>query len=188
MKKLFLLFIVTALLINCSATTTKRSTGETLDDNIIVVKLKTKFINDKAVKSSQIKIKSWKGVITLSGVLDSQTAINRAIEIAEEQNGVKEVKAYLVLKDTGVVDEPVIESISDSTATNTSVVTQPVTKKTVTKTKATKKPKNDRAVIETDLTEDDNSVTKSLDQKQETNVKVQATPTIENADYEEVKY
>lgn len=197
MKKLILFILAAFLFAQCSATTTKRSTGETIDDKVIVVKLRTKYINDKAVKSSQIKIKSWKGVITLSGVLDNQIAINRAIEIAEQQNGVKEVKAYLVLKDSGTVSDPFVES-STSSAVEITGTTQTVktpspeqTPKTLpstatttatasSKTKKSPKKNQDREVIETDLM--DNSVTTP-------NVNSTTQPTIESTtDFEEVKY
>jgi len=197
MKKFIIFAFITLLLCQCSATTTKRSTGETIDDNVIMVKLRSKYINDKTVKSGQVKIKSWKGVVTLSGVIDTQTALNRAIEIAEQQNGVKEVKAYLVLKDSGQANDPFSNaSTSNVVITSTSGTTEkPVaTEKKPTKTtkNTTKKPKGND-VIETDLM--DNSVTKPLkdtpatDQNSASNVDSTSQPLIESTtDYEEVKY
>lgn len=85
------------LLTQCSATAKKRSFGEVTDDNVIHVKLKTKFAKDKLIKARDININVWKGVVTLTGALDSQEEINKAIEISEQQRGVREVKAYLVL-------------------------------------------------------------------------------------------
>lgn len=91
----------------CAPSASRRGVGEILDDNTISVKLKTLYMKDKVVDNSDIKIKVRKGVVQLSGVVDNQEEINRAIEIAEKQRGVKEVKAYLVLKDVGELrDEP----------------------------------------------------------------------------------
>lgn len=99
MNKTFILLLTLLFFITqCSATSSKRSFGEVVDDNIILIKLKSKFVKDQVVKSSQIKAKVWKGVVSLSGVLDRQEQINRAIEITEQQRGVKEVRAYMVLK------------------------------------------------------------------------------------------
>jgi hypothetical protein len=89
------------LLLQCSATVAKRSLGEVIDDTVIATKLKTRYIKDGVVDSKDIKVKVRKGVVQLSGVMTTQKEINRAIELAEKQRGVKEVKAYLVLKDVG---------------------------------------------------------------------------------------
>ena len=44
-------------------------------------------------------------MVTLKGEIEKQEQINRAIELAEEQKGVKEVKAFLVLKPYGHLRE-----------------------------------------------------------------------------------
>lgn len=194
MKKFIILTFVVLLLCQCSATTSKRSTGETIDDNVIMVKLRSKYINDKIVKAGQIKVKSWKGVVTLSGVMDTQTAVNRAIEIAEQQNGVKEVKAYLVLKDSGQISDPFGNATTSDVVVSSTAEQPAATKKKPAKTskKTTKKSKGND-VIETDLM--DNSVTTPLkappetDQNADSNVDNTSKPLIESTtDYEEVKY
>lgn len=91
-----LLFIVVFTL-SCSATSQKRSLGELIDDGVITNKLKTRFMKDKSVKAHQIDIDTWKGVVSLKGTVDTQEQVDRAVEIAERQGGVKEVKSYLVL-------------------------------------------------------------------------------------------
>lgn len=197
MKKLILFVLVILLFSQCSATTSKRSTGETIDDSVIMTKLRAKYINDKTVKSNQIKVKSWKGVVTLSGVLDNQTAMNRAIEIAEQQNGVKEVKAYLVLKDSGQAQDAVSPTTTSDVviASTTAPAEQAVAteKKSTKTTKKTTKKSKDQDVIETDLM--DNSVTTPLkdtpatDPNSPSNVDSTSRPLIESTtDYEEVKY
>ncbi|MBI4411095.1 MAG: BON domain-containing protein [Deltaproteobacteria bacterium] len=95
---LFLMIFALPALIHCSATATRRSMGETLDDAVITNKLKTRFMKDKTIKAFQIDIDTWKGVVSLRGRVESQDQIYRAIEMAEQQAGVKEVKSYLVLR------------------------------------------------------------------------------------------
>lgn len=95
----FLALCLVAGLLNCSATASKRSMGEVIDDNVVAMKLRTKLTKDKAVKLGDMDVKVWKGIVTLTGSQDNQEQINRAIEISEQQQGVKEVKAFLVLKD-----------------------------------------------------------------------------------------
>ena len=102
LNSVFLLILFLITLVNCSATASSRSLGETLDDGVITNKLKTRYMKDKEVKAFQIDIDTWKGVVSLRGKVDSQDQIYRAIELAEQQTGVKEVKSYLVLRDEAV--------------------------------------------------------------------------------------
>lgn len=101
MCRTFTCLCLALFLAACAATSQKRSFGEVIDDAVITTKLKTKYMKDGVVDNKNVKLKVRKGVVQLSGVLHSQQEINRAIEIAEKQKGVKEVKAYLVLKDVG---------------------------------------------------------------------------------------
>lgn len=131
---LFLLLLV--VFSACAKGHSKRNVSEVIDDNVIAVKLKTVYMKDKVVDNSDIKIKVRKGVVQLSGVVDSQNEINRAIELAEKQRGVKEVKAYLVLKDIGELRS----EDSDSSIKTTSK-------------KKKNKQNNDGGLAEKDLTE-----------------------------------
>ncbi len=90
-------FVLLCFFAGCSATPSKRSFGEVVDDNVIAVKLRTKFVKDKVLAAKNVNIKVRKGVVQLDGTLATQRQINRAIELAEQQRGVREVKAYLVL-------------------------------------------------------------------------------------------
>ena len=87
------------LLINCASTSKNRSFGEVVDDNMISIRLRTKFTKNQTVPASQIQMKVRKGIVQLKGYLDNQNQIDQAILIAEQEKGVKEVKAYLVLKE-----------------------------------------------------------------------------------------
>lgn len=92
------IFLVVFSFSACSATASKRSIGEVIDDAVITNKLKTRYMKDKGVKAHQIDIDTWKGVVSLRGRVQSQDQINRAIEIAERQPGVREVKSHLVVR------------------------------------------------------------------------------------------
>lgn len=92
-----LVLFISAL--GCSSTPTRRSFGETVDDAVITNKLKVRFMKDKTVKAFKVDIDTWKGIVSLRGKVNSQKQINRAIELAEQQHGVREVKSYLILKD-----------------------------------------------------------------------------------------
>lgn len=91
--------IFLAFTVSCSATQSKRSVGEVIDDAVISNKLKVKYLKDKVVSGLKVNIDTWKGVVTLKGKVSEQEQIDRAIELAERQPGVKEVKSYLNLKE-----------------------------------------------------------------------------------------
>lgn len=99
-KNLSIILLAFAFLA-CAAKTQSRSFGQIVDDSFTAIQLKSKFIRDDSIPAKNISIKVQQGVVTLTGELDNETAINRAIEVAEMQKGVKEVKAYLVLKEFG---------------------------------------------------------------------------------------
>jgi osmotically-inducible protein OsmY len=50
------------------------------------------------LKSMEINVETFKGVVQLSGFVNSQADINRADEVAESVNGVKSVKNDMRLK------------------------------------------------------------------------------------------
>jgi len=95
------LLVLLPTLTGCPATHTRRSFGEVVDDGMISNKLKVKYLKDKEIKGFQINVDTWRGVVSLQGRVNTQEQINRSIEIAEQQKGVREVKSYLLLKDEG---------------------------------------------------------------------------------------
>ena len=100
LKAALILFVV-ILTLSLPVSAKKRSFGRAVSDEFIALKIHTKFMKDKSVPANDIMVGVRSGVVTLKGELKSQDQINRAIEIAERQKGVKEVKAYLVLKEFG---------------------------------------------------------------------------------------
>ena len=78
----------------------KRSTGETIDDQLIVASIKTKLLADPLVSGLQINVDSYKGVVDLIGNVSSYTELARAIEVAQSVSGVKEVHTKLNVKST----------------------------------------------------------------------------------------
>jgi osmotically-inducible protein OsmY len=79
-------------------TTSRESAGEYVDDATITTKVKAAIVNDPDVKATQVKVETYKGVVQLSGFVDSQANIDRAVEIARSVNGVKSVKNNMSVK------------------------------------------------------------------------------------------
>jgi osmotically-inducible protein OsmY len=87
-----------APLLSCSSTRTHESTGEYVDDSAITTKVKTAILGDPALKTLQISVTTYKGVVQLSGFVDSKEMVARAGEVAGQVSGVREVKNDLIVK------------------------------------------------------------------------------------------
>ncbi len=96
MKKIKLLpvfFMAFALLflLGCTATPTQESTGEYIDDSVITARVKTALLNEPTLKSFEINVETYKGVVQLSGFVSPQSNWNKAVEIAHSIKGVRSV-------------------------------------------------------------------------------------------------
>ena len=82
----------------CSATQKHESTGQYVDDSVITTKVKTAIFNEESLKTLQISVKTYQGVVQLSGFVNSAQSVTTAGEVARRVEGVKEVKNDLVVK------------------------------------------------------------------------------------------
>ena len=89
--------LITAF-VGCASTPTKESTGQYVDDSTITTKVKAAIFNDPALKVFQINVETFKGVVQLSGFVDSSQNASKAGEVARGVGGVKSVKNNLVVK------------------------------------------------------------------------------------------
>lgn len=94
----FLLVVLLSALMGCASTEQKESTGEYIDDSVITTKVKAEIFNDASLKSSEINVETFKGVVQLSGFVNSQEDINRAAELARGVKGVTSVKNDMRVK------------------------------------------------------------------------------------------
>ena len=76
----------------CAPTQTSRGTGEVVDDTAITTRVKAALINDPDVKARQIEVETYRGVVQLSGFVESTQVASRASAIAEKVPGVRSVK------------------------------------------------------------------------------------------------
>ena len=82
----------------CASTRTHESAGDYVDDSVITTKVKSLLAADDFLKSFQIGVETFKGVVQLSGFVNTQKAIDKAIEITKSVKGVKSVKNDLIVK------------------------------------------------------------------------------------------
>lgn len=82
----------------CASTGYERSAGDYAADAEITTKVKAKLLGAKDVKSFDISVVTFDGVVQLSGFVNSQMQMDKATEIAKGVNGVKKVKNDLIQK------------------------------------------------------------------------------------------
>ena len=76
----------------CTSTPTQQSTGQAIDDGVITAKVKAKLVDDPVTKAHQINVDTFKGSVSLSGFVESEEARMRALQLARDTDGVKNVK------------------------------------------------------------------------------------------------
>ncbi|BBP03888.1 BON domain-containing protein [Sulfuriferula plumbiphila] len=94
----FFLSVVLVSFMGCASTHTQESTGAYIDDSVITTKVKAAIFNEPTLKSTEINVETFKGVVQLSGFVNSQADINKAVEVARNVKGVRSVKNDMRLK------------------------------------------------------------------------------------------
>ena len=99
-KKLvtFIVAILLASLLGCAGTPTREGTGEYFDDTVITGKVKAAIFDEPSLKSAEINVETFKGVVQLSGFVSSRADINKAVEVARGVKGVTSVKNDMRVK------------------------------------------------------------------------------------------
>jgi len=82
----------------CASTATRESPGEYAGDAALTAKVKTALVKEPGVKSTAINVESFRGVVQLSGFVDTQDMADRAVAAASRVGGVKSVKNDMRLK------------------------------------------------------------------------------------------
>jgi osmotically-inducible protein OsmY len=90
--------VLLALFVGCAGTGQQESTGDYIDDTVLTTKVKAAVFNEPSLKSAEINVETFKGVVQLSGFVNSQADINKAVEVAREVPGVKSVKNDMRVK------------------------------------------------------------------------------------------
>jgi hyperosmotically inducible protein len=94
------LFLVVTLMsvVGCASTAKHEGTGEYFDDSAVTAKVKAAIFEESTLKSAEINVETFKGVVQLSGFVSSQAAANKAVEVARGVRGVNSVKNDMRVK------------------------------------------------------------------------------------------
>jgi hyperosmotically inducible periplasmic protein len=92
-QRSFGVLMVIGMLVGCASTPEQPSTGELIDDSAITTKVKTALFTDPTVSGFAISVETSRGVVSLTGIVNSAGERARAIQIAQETGGVRRVDA-----------------------------------------------------------------------------------------------
>jgi osmotically-inducible protein OsmY len=90
--------VAALMLTACAPTETSRGTGQYIDDTAVTARVKAALANDPVVKATDVQVETFKGVVQLSGFVDSRESARQAVRLAREVPGVKDVKNSMVIK------------------------------------------------------------------------------------------
>lgn len=94
----FLMIVLFAFVVGCASKPKQEGTGEYIDDTVITTKVKAAILDEPTLKSTEINVETFKGVVQMSGFVNSAADINKAVELARRVEGVKSIKNDMRLK------------------------------------------------------------------------------------------
>ena len=92
------LAVVLFALAGCVSTAKTEGTGAYVEDSVITGKVKAVILNEPMLKSREINVETFKGVVQLSGFISSEAEAMKAVEVARNVKGVMSVKNDMRLK------------------------------------------------------------------------------------------
>ena len=90
--------VLLATLLGCASTPTREGTGEYVDDTVITAKVKAAVLNEPSLKSAEVNVETFKGVVQLSGFVSDAGDVPKAGQVARSVKGVTSVKNDLRIK------------------------------------------------------------------------------------------
>ena len=94
----FIFAVLLASMLGCASTPTQEGTGEYVDDTVITTKVKAAIFDEPSLKSAEINVETFKGVVQLTGFVSSRAAIDKAVQVARGVKGVTSVRNNMRLK------------------------------------------------------------------------------------------
>lgn len=81
-----------------SGRSSQSRTGEVMADTTITTKVKADLVKESDMPSTSIHVETVKGVVMLSGFVNTKAQADRAVELARSVDGVKKVESTLKVK------------------------------------------------------------------------------------------
>lgn len=90
--------VAMAAALGCASTAKTEGTGEYVDDTVITTKVKAAILQEPNLKSAEVNVETFKGIVQLSGFVSSQASADKAVMVAKNVHGVKSVKNDMRIK------------------------------------------------------------------------------------------
>lgn len=87
-----------AVLAACAGSPRTESTSEYVEDSVITTRVKAAVLAEPSLRSMEINVETFKGRVQLSGFVNSQTDMDRAVAMVRGMSGVSSVKNDMRLK------------------------------------------------------------------------------------------
>jgi osmotically-inducible protein OsmY len=82
----------------CASTRQQEGGGEYVDNAAVTAKVKAELLRDPLVSGFQVNVETFKGIVQLSGFVDSAAEREQAVAVARRVNGVKDVKNTILIR------------------------------------------------------------------------------------------
>jgi hyperosmotically inducible periplasmic protein len=82
----------------CSSTATSESAGEYASDASLTARVKSALLADPGLKSMAVSVSTYRGTVQLSGFVDSDLQIQKAVAVTRSVSGVQAVNNDLHVK------------------------------------------------------------------------------------------
>jgi hyperosmotically inducible protein len=95
---LILCLVFTIVFVDPAGIRAQENAGEHMDDTVITAKVNAKLLADPGLNGLPIRVETSKGIVQLSGFVDTGEQAQRAVEIAKSVESVRKVKNSLIAK------------------------------------------------------------------------------------------
>jgi hyperosmotically inducible protein len=85
-------------LYGCASTPEHKSTGQYIDDAAITTKVKAKLLDDSITEGLKVDVNTDRGMVQLSGFVESENQRERAYQLAQGVAGVQSVRNDLIVR------------------------------------------------------------------------------------------
>lgn len=92
LSALLVAIAMSGTLVGCATGPRQQPAEEAIEDGVVTAKVKAKLTEDPVTKALPINVETFKGTVQLSGFVETEQARARALQIAKETAGVRNVK------------------------------------------------------------------------------------------------
>ncbi len=121
-------FAAILLAAGCASTKTQQAPGEYVDDAALTTMVKAALVADSTTKARHIEVETFRGVVQLSGFVESNAERSAAVADAKKVTGVKSVRDNLQVRSSDRTAGVAVDDTMLTTKVKAALVANPVTK------------------------------------------------------------